>query len=152
MDKNTVFIIIIRFVIIAIYMLILNKYLKARKMDPNLKFRFDIRSIAELVLVSGINLAVLALPINSSTSTFILLGGQVMIVVTYFHLRRIVVFGKKVAFLLEHSFLIPDIKNFKYKKGKMTFLIKNVPLSIRFPLADMNYLHERLSGKYYKKK
>ena len=152
MDKNMVFIIIIRFVILAIYMLILNKFLKARKMDPNMKFKFDLRSLVEIVLVSAINLAILALPINDSTRTFVLLGGQVMIVLTYFHLRRIVVFGKKVAFLLEHSFLISDIKNFKYKKGKMTFLIKNVALSIRFPLADMNYLHERLSGKYYKKK
>lgn len=151
MDKNTMFIIIIRFIIVAIYMLILNKYLKARKMDPSLKFKFDLRSLIELVVVTGINIGIITMPITPGTQSLILLGGQVMIVATYFHLRRLVVFGKKVVFLLEHAFLISDVKNFKYKKGKMTFLVKNVALSIRFPLADMNYIRERLSGKYYKK-
>ena len=103
------------------------------------------------MIVTGINLGIMVMPITNSTYTFLLIGGQVMIVLTYFHLRRIVIFGKKLAYLMEHPFKISDIRNYKYEKGKMTFVVKNVPLSIRFPLSDMNNVSERLSGKYYKK-
>lgn len=151
MEKNIYFIAIIRFIIIALYLLTINKIMKARKMDPTIKFKFDFRSLFELMVVTGINLGIMVMPITNSTYTFLLIGGQVMIVLTYFHLRRIVIFGKKLAYLMEHPFKISDIRNYKYEKGKMTFVVKNVPLSIRFPLSDMNNVSERLSGKYYKK-
>lgn len=145
------FIIFIRIVIVVLYGMTYNKYKKAQRMDSDMKMKFDFRSLLELALVTGINVGLIVMPINENTNNILLIGGQIMIVVTYLHLRRIVVFGKKVVYFLENPFLISDMKSFKYNKGKMTFLIKGTPLSIRFPLSDMNYVHERLSGKYYKK-
>lgn len=144
---NAAIIWIARFAIIALFMFMGLKYNRAKKLDNTIKFHFNLRSWIEIIIVVGLDLFFIAYPVTQSSEPILLIAGVVGLTLTYMHTRRYIAIGKKVIFIMEASFHIRDISRVKYEKGKMTFLIKNVPFHLRFPLIDMDYLEERVSGK-----
>ena len=142
---NVFFIYLIRFILVAIYMITLFKINKSKMIDKTVKIKFDFISIAEILLVLIINLGFFIIPIEKLNVIYGSVMSNVMIFVTYFHLRRMMFVGKKIFYFRENSFLITDVSHFKYESGRLSFRLKNHPFKVRRPLSHLAYLMEGMS-------
>ena len=147
MSFNAIMAYVGKFTIAVMYFIVFNKLTKARKHDPTVTLRFDTRSWVEVIVVGLLNIAAILYPVNAEDATFSTMLVFVALVFTALHTRRIVAYGKKVIFILEHSFYIKDVTKVKYEKGLLRFTIKGRAFKLRFPLANMDLLLEKLSGR-----
>lgn len=147
MSFNLIMAYIGKFTILALYVITLTKFNKAKKYDATIKLRLNTRSWIELIAVGILNIAAIAYPVSEANAGSVAIFVFIALLVTTFHTRRIVAYGKKVIFILEHSFLIKDITKAKYNNGLLTFLIKGRAFKLRLPLANTDLLIEKLSGK-----
>ncbi|QIK69861.1 hypothetical protein G7062_05945 [Erysipelothrix sp. HDW6C] len=151
MNMSVIVVIIAKLVIAVLYGFEFMRYNRAKRLDNTIKVKFDIRSWIEVIVVGGLNIGLMVYPNVEQNVVFLTFYAFVMLAVTFFHTRRLVVIGKKVIFILEHSFKLTDLSRVTYEKGVMKFLIKGQAFKLRLPLGDMEYVMQRLSGKYYKK-
>lgn len=147
MSFNMIMAYIGKFVIIAMYVITLSKFNKAKKYDATVKLRLNLRSWIELVGVGIVNAIAIAYPLSNDNAGSVGIYVFIALLITTFHTRRLVAYGKKVIFILEHAFLLKDITKPKYEKGLLTFLIKGRAFKLRLPLADTELLMQKLSGK-----
>ena len=147
MSFNLIMAYIGKFVILSMYVITLTKFNKAKKYDSTVKLRFNTRSWIEFIVVGVINILAIVMPINESNAGTSAIYIFLALLITTFHTRRLVAYGKKVIFILENSFLLKDITKSKYEKGLLTFLIKGRPFKLRLPLANTDSLIEKLSGR-----
>lgn len=151
MGTNNIVIILIRCIVVAIYLLWLIRYNKAKRMDETLAFSFDTRSWIEIAAVVIGNLCLMFIPVTQANVGLMLVLGYAMLVISFLHLRRFVIVGKKVVFLLEHPFDVKSLSNLKYQKGVMHISIKGQSFKVRYPIGNKEKIEERLSGKYFRK-
>ncbi|MEG0327348.1 MAG: hypothetical protein RR565_01225 [Erysipelothrix sp.] len=151
MGINNIVIILIRCIIIAIYLLWIVRYNKAKRMDGALAFSFDVRSWIEIAAVIIGNLCLMFIPVTQTNVGFMLALGYAMLIISFLHLRRFVVVGKKVVFMMEHPFDVKSLSNLKYHKGVMHISIKGQSFKVRYPIGNKEKIEERLSGKYFRK-
>ena len=144
---RTILMIAIKVLLVIIYLIAYMKISKARKMDPEMQIVFYTRSKVEVVVITLMNVLVFFVPMKDASSNYLLILGQVMLVMTYYHFNRYVLFGRKNAYLLEHHFRLTDLKSFTYSHGVMKVVIKGKGLKVRFPIGNMKLLEERLQGK-----
>ena len=142
---NLFFIYLVRFILLAIYAITLFKINKSKMIDKSVKIKFDLISITEIIIIFGINLSFFVIPVEKINVIYGTVVSNLMIFITYFHLRRMMFVGKKILFFRENSFLISDISHFKYESGRLSFRVKNHPFKVRRPLAHLEYLTETMS-------
>lgn len=147
MSFNAIMAYVGKITIAIMYFLVFTKLNKARKYDPTVTLRFDTRSWIEVIVVGVLNIAAILYPVNLEDASPSVMLVFVALVLTALHTRRIAAYGKKVIFILEHSFYIKDVSKVKYEKGLMRFTIKGRAFKLRFPLANMDLLLEKLSGR-----
>lgn len=142
---NVFFIYLIRFILLAIYAITILKINKSKMIDKTVKIKFDLLSILEMVVIFTINLSFFIIPIAKINVVYGTVVSNLMIFITYFHLRRMMFVGKKILYFRENSFLISDISHFKYEQGRLSFKVKNHPFKVRRPLAHLDNLTEAMS-------
>ena len=150
MNISEIVVMICRFVIIALYGFEMMRYNRGKRIDDTLKLKFDVRSWIEIVVVGVLNIGFIIYPDLKANVSFLTFYGFVMLIVTFYHTRRIVAWGKKVIFILEHSFYVKDITRVKYEKGRLSFLLKGQPFKLRMPLTDMKALEQKFAGKNFR--
>ncbi len=151
---NVFYVYLVRFILVAVYGITLIKINKAKMIDKSLKIKLDFISTAELLLVVLVNLTFFVIPIPKINVIYGTVMSNVMIIVTYFHLRRLMFVGKKILYFRENSFLISDVSHFKYEAGRLSFRIKNHPFKVMRPLTHLEYVLEvmsRTKGRRIKK-
>lgn len=144
--------IIVKIVILVLLSIISSRIMQARQLDKSIKFKLDFVSWIRLIVVLGLNIFILVSTSETEAQFLaLIIGGEVMIVITFFFNKRIMFVGKDVLFFKEHSFKISDITNVYYEKGKMTLSIQGTPVHTRFPVFHKDHFLERFSGKQFRK-
>ncbi|AMC93118.1 hypothetical protein AOC36_03755 [Erysipelothrix larvae] len=133
--------------IVGFYVFQYFKFNQAKRYDETLKLTLNKRSLIEVVVVALINIAFIVYPVSESVEGILLFVGIVMMLYTFFHTYRYVGIGKKLIFAQQHAFDIRQITKKSYEKGKFVFVIRDTPVSVRYPIADINLVMERLSGR-----
>ncbi|CAM3610796.1 hypothetical protein ERUR111494_02980 [Erysipelothrix urinaevulpis] len=144
--------ILVKLILLALLVIVSYKISRAKKTDPSIELKLNLRSWVELFVVVALDLFVLVSKANEANSFKLMILGQVMIVVTFLHTRRYVFVGKNMIYLLEHMFLTKHVSHVRYEKGKLMLAIQGTEVKVRLPLADVEYIQERFSGKRYQKK
>lgn len=149
---NLYYMILIRTLIVGIYLGGLIKLANFKQHDKSVKLRFDPVSLIVVGLITLINVSLFVIPAAKMPIIYGFIVGNAMMVLTYFHLRQMMLFGDKIMVFKGSAFMIKDISNFKSEKGSISLRIKNNPLTFRRPLGDLKFAEEKFSGRRPKKR
>lgn len=141
---------VVKIVLSIILVMELYKVLRARKLDSTLKIKLDFRSKVETGLILGLDILILFYRPQETTELFFVLGGQLMILLTFIYSRRLVFVGQNNLYLLQLNFLITDVTKVSYDKLNLSLKIQNNDIKVRLPISAKDYLMERFSGKQFR--
>ncbi len=144
--------IIVKLVLIALIGIVVFRIARAKQGDSSLELKFNARSWAEVFIVFALDFFILVHKPSADREFIVTLLGQVMIVVTFLHTRRYVFVGRDLLYMLEHTFSTKDVSNVRYEKSVLKLEIRDTEVKVRVPLADVDNVLERFSGKMYQKK
>ena len=140
---------IVKAVLLVLTGLTYYKAARAKKLDPTLEYKMDMRSRVEFIVVILFDLFVIVAQASGDKEIYLVLFGQLMIVITFFHTKRYVFAGKNILYMLEHPFYVKDVQQVYYEKGIFHLTIRNTATKVRLPVGDVDYLLERFSGKRF---
>lgn len=150
---NSIFIWVLRIIIVGLYVYHYYRYSIAKKMDPSIALKFNLRSKIELIVVALANLVLIMYPVQSEqdkgVAVFI---GSILLIITFYQLGRMVLVGRKLLFAKQHMFECRLINRKSLSKGKFSFSLKGGTVDVRFPIGDMEYVMQVLSGAYRRHK
>lgn len=122
------------------------KFKRAKTLDDTLTFRVKGRGMIAFYLSLLLSLAYIAYPANDETLGVALFLGSFVFLYVYLSMERLVFVGRKLIFAKFLAFEVRHVNKFAYQKGLFEFFIRGGRVKVRFPVGDMNYVLEMLSG------
>lgn len=136
-----------RAAIIMFYLYQIYRFNIAKRYDKTIRFKIKGIGLLEFGGLVIINAVFFFYPVDDSTSSVMMIVGLILILATFFQLRRIVACGRKVLYAVEHAFDLRQIQKTTLERNILTFYIKSSSVRVRFPIGDMDAIMESLSGK-----